>query len=74
MPRTIKRIRLSVSDNKVNAAAVIDDYSSIEHHPDKSSIFFEELHALYLALDRVETADEDERNFIIFSYSKSAQD
>ena len=40
--------------------------------PDKSSIFSAELHALYLALDRVETADDDERNFIIFSDSKSA--
>ena len=27
---------------------------------------------MYLALDRVETADDDERNFIIFSDSKSA--
>ena len=29
------------------------------------------LHALYLALVRVETADDDERNFIIFSDLKS---
>ena len=31
--------------------------------PDKSSMFFAELHTF----DRVETADDDERNFIIFS-------
>ena len=31
-----------------------------------------ELHALYLVLDWVETADDDERNSIIFSDSKSA--
>ena len=60
----------SVSDDKA-AAAVIDNYSSIERLPDKSSIFSAELHALYLALDRVEMADDDERNFIIFSDSKS---
>ena len=52
--------------------AVIDNYLSIERLPDKSSIFSAELHALYLALDRVETADDVERNFIIFSDSKSA--
>ena len=62
----------SVSDDKAAAAAVIDNHSSIEHLPDKSSIFSAELHVLYLALDRVETADDDERNFIIFSDSKSA--
>ena len=62
----------SVSDDKAAAAAVIDNSSSIERLPDKSSIFSAELHALYLALDRVETADDDERNFIIFSDSKSA--
>ena len=62
----------SVSDDKAAAAAVIDNYSSIERLPDKSSIFSAELHALYLALDRVETTDDDERNFIIFSDSKSA--
>ena len=64
--------RGSVSDDKAAAAAVIDNHSSIECLPDKSSIFSAELHALYLALDRVETADDDERNFIIFSDSKSA--
>ena len=62
----------SVSDDKAAAAAVIDNFSSIECLADKSSIFSAELHALYLALDRVETADDDERNFIIFSDSKSA--
>ena len=58
----------SVSDDKAAAAAVIDNYFSIERLPDKSSIFSAELHALYLALDRVETTD-DERNLIIFSDS-----
>ena len=62
----------SVSDDKAAAAAVIDSYSPIERLLDKSFIFPAELHALYLALDRVETADDDERNFIIFSGSKSA--
>ena len=60
----------SVSDDKAAAAAVIDNHSSIERLPDKSSIFSAELHAVYLALDRVEKADDDERNFIIFSDSK----
>ena len=40
----------SVSDDKAAAAAVIDNYSSIERLPDKSSIFSAELHALYLSL------------------------
>ena len=62
----------SVSDDKAAVAAVIDNHSAIERLPDKSSIFPAELHALYLALDRGETADDDERNFIILSYSKSA--
>ena len=44
----------------------------IERLSDKSSIFSAEFHALYLALDLVETAVDDERNFIIFSDSKSA--
>ena len=35
-------------------------------------MFLAELHALYQALDRVEMADDDKRNFIFFSYSKSA--
>ena len=59
----------SVSDNK---AAAADDSSSIEHHPDKSSIFSPELQALYLALDQVETTNDDERSLITFSYTKSA--
>ena len=62
----------SVSDDKAAAAPVIDNYSSIERLPDKSSIFSAELHALYLDLDTIETADDDEREFIIFSDSKSA--
>ena len=55
-----------VSDDKAAAATVIDNHSSIERLPEKSSIFSAELHALYLALDRVEMADDDERNYIIF--------
>ena len=47
-------------------------YSSIERLPDKSSIFSADLYGIYLALDRVKTADDDERNFIIFSDSESA--
>ena len=62
----------SASDDKAAAAAVIDNSSSFECLPDKSSIFSTELHALYLALEWVEMADDDERNFIIFSNSKSA--
>ena len=53
-----------------HAAAVIHNHFSIEHLPDMSSISSAELHALYLALDRVETADDDERHFIIFPDSK----
>ena len=35
-----------------------------------SPVFSAELRAVYLALDRVETAHDDERNFIIFSDSR----
>ena len=61
----------SVSDGRAAAAAVIDSCSSIERLPGGSSMFYE-LRALFLALDRVETADDDEGNFIIFSDSGSA--
>ena len=54
----------SASNDKAAAAAVIDNSSSIE--------VFYKLHALFLALDCVTTADDDERNSIIFSNSKSA--
>ena len=37
-----------VIDDKAAAAAVIDNYSSIERLRDKSSIFSAELHALYI--------------------------
>ena len=60
------------SDDKAAAAVVIDNYPSIECLPDKSSIFSAELQALYLALDCAEMVDNDEKNFIIFSDSKSA--
>ena len=50
------------------AAAVIDNYSSIERLSDNSSIFSAQLHALYLALDLADTADDDERNFIFYHY------
>ena len=62
----------TVSDDKAAAAAVIDNHSSIELLPNKYSISFAELRALFLALDRVETADDDGKNFIIFSDAKSA--
>ena len=58
----------SLSDKKAAAAAVIDDFS-IEHLRDKSK-FSAEMHALYLALDRVESVDDAERNLIIFSRFK----
>ena len=61
-----------VSDYKAATATVIDDYSSTECLSDKSSIFSAELYALYLGHDQMETANDDERNFIIFSKSKSA--
>ena len=61
----------SVSDNKA-AAPFIANESSIERLPNKSSIFSAELHVLYLAFDRVEMADDDERNFFILSDLKSA--
>ena len=50
----------SVSDDKIAAAAVIANSSSIERLPNKSFIFSAKLHALYVALDRVESADDDE--------------
>ena len=62
----------SASYDKAAAATVINDLSSIERLSDKSPIFYVELHALYLALDRVEMANDDERNFIIFCDSRSA--
>ena len=48
----------SVLNEKAAAAAVTDNYSSIERLPDQSSIFSAELHALYLALDRVEVVGD----------------
>ena len=45
---------------------IIDDYSSIECLPDEF-LFSAELQALYLALERVETADDDGRKFILLS-------
>ena len=60
----------SVSDDKAVAAAVIDNYSSIEHLPNKS-IFSAESQALYLALDRVGTPADEERHFIIFNVCSS---
>ena len=58
----------SLSDKKAAAAAVIDDFS-IEHLRDKST-YSAEMHALYLALDRVESVDDAKRNLIIFSRFK----
>ena len=58
----------SVSDK---AGAAVIDNSSIEHLPDKSSTSSAELHALYFVPDRLDTAVDDEANFIIFCESKS---
>ena len=63
---------MSVSDSKAAAAAVIDNSSSIEHLPNMSSIFSAELLALFLALDWVQTAFDDNMNFIIVYSPKSA--
>ena len=48
------------------------EFILIERFPERSSTFLAELHALYLTLDRLEMADDDEKNFIIFSDSKSS--
>ena len=61
----------SVLNKKAAAVANIDNSTSIGRLPDKSSPCLAELHALYLALDSVQTADDDRRYFIIFSDSKS---
>ena len=45
----------SVLNEKVAAAAIIDNYSSIDSLSDKFSLFSAELHVLYLALNRVES-------------------
>ena len=59
------KLKLSIETKKTAAAAI--DNSSNERLPDKSFIFSAELHALYLALDRVELANDNEKNFINFS-------
>ena len=63
----------SASNDKAAAATVINHYSLLNVF--QTNLLYSldtELHALYLALDRVETAaDYDERNFIIFYDSKS---
>ena len=54
----------SVLNERAAAATIIDSYSCIKCLPDKSSIFSADLQALYLALDRVEISDDDEKKFI----------
>ena len=44
----------------------------IQYHEKRILFFSSASHDLYLALDRVETADDDEKNLIIFTNSKSA--
>ena len=61
-----------VSEDKTAAAAVIDNYSPLNISQKVLYIISAELQALYLALDRVETADDEQRHFIIFTDSKSA--
>ena len=55
----------SVSYEKAAAATIIDNFSSIERLPDKST--FCKLHALNLALDQFATSDDDKQIFITFS-------
>ena len=59
----------SFADDKAAAAAVLDGHAYIERLPDRSSIFSAELHAIFLALDHIETSDEE--RFVVFSDSKS---
>ena len=60
----------SQSHHQAAAAAVMDKKVYSERLPNRSSIFSAVLHALFLALDHVET--DSSQSFIIFSDSKSA--
>ena len=62
----------SVLNEKTAAVAIIDNCSSIECLPNESTKYSAELYTIYLALDRIEMADYDEMNFVIFSHSKFA--
>ena len=55
--------------DRAAAAAVMNGHAYIERLPDKASIFSAELHAVFLALDHVETSDKDK--FVIFTDSQS---
>ena len=87
MPRRIKQIYLSLNNDVRDSFRNYDFiYTEGSVSYDNSHwwlsfywtysryvfIFSEEFHALYLALNRVEMADDNERNFIIFYDSKSA--
>ena len=56
-------------DNSSAAAAVKDNDIYSERLPDHSTIFSAEMHAIFLALDHVETTEGS--HFLIFSDSKS---
>ena len=56
-------------ENSFAAAAVKDDYTYSERLPDHSTIFSAEMHAIFLALDHVETSESS--HFMIFTDSKS---
>ena len=56
-------------ENSSAAAAVNGDHIYSERLPDHSTIFSAEMHAIFLALDHVETSESSQ--FLIFSDSKS---
>ena len=55
--------------DRAAAAAVKNGHSYVERLPNKASIFSAELHAVFLALDHVETSTE--QKFVIFTDSMS---
>ena len=59
----------SRKDDKAAAAAVKGEHIYTERLPDRSSIFSAELHAVFLAMDHIETSRK--RKFVIFSDSMS---
>ncbi len=59
----------SCCNTKAAAAAIKGSHSYVERLPDCASIYSAELHAIYLALDHVETSES--KRFVIFVDSKS---
>ncbi|MEE8152293.1 MAG: ribonuclease H family protein, partial [candidate division NC10 bacterium] len=59
----------SCCNTKAAAAAIKGSHSYVERLPDHASIYSAELHAIYLALDHVETSEG--KKFVIFVDSKS---